>query len=91
MTSATPTHYRAYNGQGPPTSERFSLLKTVHCGGNGASKEAEKPYLHPFVSKRKEMAKPVLTKAFLQLAKAAAMCMSAWGEPSHLSLSRLFC
>ena len=67
MTSATPTHYRAYNGQGPPTSERFSQLKNAYSARNGAPKEAEEPYLHiyPFVSKRREMAKPVPTKAFL--------------------------
>ena len=30
---------------GPPTSERFSRLKTVYSPGNGAHKEAEEPYL----------------------------------------------
>ena len=42
-------------------------------------KEAEEPYLHPF-KKRREMAKPVPTKAFLQPAKAAGMCMAPCGE-----------
>ena len=36
------------------------------------------------------MAKSVPTKAFLQPAKAATMCTAAWGEPTHLPLSRLF-
>ena len=38
MTSATPTHLRAYNGQGPPTSECFSQLKTAYSARNGAPK-----------------------------------------------------
>ena len=58
----------------PVNFRRFSRLKTVYSAGNGAPKEAEEPYLRPFVSKRREMAKPVPTKAFLQPAKAAAMC-----------------
>jgi len=91
MTSSTPTHKKAYNGQGPPTSERFSRLKTAYSARNGAPREAEEPYLRPFVSKRREMAKPVPTKAFLQPAKAAAMCTAARGEPAHLPLSHLFC
>ena len=74
MTSATPTHSQAYNGQGPLASERFSRLKAAYSARNGAHKKAEEPYLHPFVSKRREMLKPVPTKAFLQPAKAAAMC-----------------
>ena len=37
-----------------------------------------------------EMAKPVPTKAFLQPAKAVAMCMAARGESTHLPLSHLF-
>ena len=41
---------------------------------------AEEPYLHPFVSKRREMAQPVPTKAFLQPAKAAAMCTAPRAE-----------
>ena len=36
--------------------------------------------LHPFVSKRREMPNPVPTKAFLQLPKAAAMCMAPRAE-----------
>ena len=53
---------------------------------------AEEPYLHPFVSKRREMAQPVPTKAFLQPAKAAAMCTAPRAEtlpppPSHLFAS----
>ena len=36
--------------------------------------------LHPFVSKRREMPNPVPTKAFLQLAKAAAVCMAPHAE-----------
>ena len=48
---------------------------------NGAPnyKEAEEPYLRPFVSRRREMAKLVLTKAFLQPAKAA-MCTAPCAE-----------
>ena len=71
--------------------ERFSQLKTVYIARNEAPKEAEEPYLRPFVSKRGEMAKPVPTKAFLQPAKAAAMCTAARGEPTHLPLSHLLC
>ena len=41
---------------------------------------AEEPYLRPFVSKKREMAQPVPTKAFLQPAKAAAMCMAPRAE-----------
>ena len=63
----------------------------VYSARNGAPKEAEEPYLSPFVSKRREMAKAVLTKAFLHPAKAAAMCTAAQGEPTHLPLSHLFC
>ena len=76
---------------GPSDRERFSRLKTVYSARNGAHKEAKEPYLHPFVSKRREMAKSVPTKAFLQPAKAAAMSMAARGEPTHLPLSHLFC
>ena len=74
MTSAPPTHSQAYNGQGPLASECFSQLKAAYSVRNGAHKKAEEPYLHPFVSKRREMLKLVPTKAFLQPAKAAAMC-----------------
>ena len=63
-----------YDGQGPPTSECFSQLKTAYSARNGAPQRAEKPYLCPFVPKRREIPKPVPTKAFLQPAKAAAMC-----------------
>ena len=74
MTSAMPTHQRAYNGRGPPICEHFSGLKTAYSARNGAPKKAEEPYLRLFVSKKKrEMAKPVLTKTFLQPAKAAVM------------------
>ena len=44
---------QAYNGQGSLTSECFSRLKTVYSVRNGAPKKA--------VSKRREMAQPVLT------------------------------
>ena len=83
MTSATPTNQQAYNGQGPPTSECFSRLKTVYSARNGALKKAEEAYLCPFVSKRRELPKPVPTKAFLQPAKAAAMCTAPRAE-THL-------
>ena len=45
-------------------------------------KKAEEPYLRRFVSKRREMPKPVPTKAFLWPAnrKAAAMCMGLCAE-----------
>ena len=43
-------------------------------------KKAEDPYLRPFVSKKRKMAKPVLTKAFLQSAKPAAMCKASHDE-----------
>ena len=79
MTSATLTHERAYNGQGPPTSECFSRLKTTYNARNGAPKETDEPYLSLFASRR-EMAKPVPTNAFLQAAKAAAMCMASRAE-----------
>ena len=41
---------------------------------------AEEPNPRLFVSKKREMAKPVLTKAFLQPAKAAAMCTALRAE-----------
>ena len=59
------------------TSERSSWLKTAYSARNGATKEAEEPCLCLFVSKRREMPNPVLTKAFLQPAKTAAM----WTAP----------
>ena len=37
-------------------------------------------YVHLFVSKTREMPKPVPSKAFLQPAKAAAMCMTPHAE-----------
>ena len=40
----------------------------------------------PVFFKRREMAQPVLTKAFLQLAKAAAMC-KAIGTETHAPTS----
>ena len=36
------------------------------------------------------MAKPVMTKASLQPAKAAAVCTAACGEPTHFPLSHHF-
>ena len=48
-------------------------------------------FLSLFVPTRWEMVQPVPTKAFLQPAKAAAMCTAARGEPTHLPLSHLFC
>ena len=41
---------------------------------------AEEPYLRPFVAKGREMLKPVPTRAFLQPAKAAAMCTAPGTE-----------
>ena len=58
-------------------------MKTAYSVRNGAHREAEEPYLPPFVSRR-EMAKPVPTKAFLQPAKAAAMCMAPHAETCPL-------
>jgi len=81
----------AYNGQGPPTSECFFQLKTACSARNGAPKEAEEPYLRPFVSRRREMAKPVPTKAFLLPAKAAAMCMAPHAETRSTATIHLFC
>ena len=84
MISATPTHYRAYNGQGPPTSEHFSQLKTANSVRNGAPKKAEEPYLCPFVSRNAQ-------------ASANQGCSTASQgschvlKPTHLPLSHLFC
>ena len=60
----------------------------AYSARNGVPKKAEKPYLYPFVSKGREMAKSVPTNAFLQPAKAAAMCTAL--KPTHLPLSHLF-
>ena len=49
MTLATPTHLQAYKGQGSPTSERFSRLKTVYSTRNGAPTKTEQWFLCPFV------------------------------------------
>ena len=43
-------------------------------------KKAEELYLRRFVSKRREIPKPVPTKAFLWPAKAAAMCTGLCAE-----------
>ena len=58
------------------TSKCFSRLKTVNSARNGVPKEAEEPYLRPFVSRRE----PVPTNVFLQPVKAAAMCMAPCAE-----------
>ena len=42
--------------------------------------KTEEPYIRPFVSKRREMLKPVLTRAFLQPANTAAMCTAPRAE-----------
>ena len=47
---------------------------------NGTHKMAEEPYLCPFLSRRREMAKLVPNKAFLQPAKATAMCTAPHAE-----------
>ena len=56
MTSAMPTHQRAYNDQGSLTSELFSRLKAVY--EMEPLKRLEEPFLHPFALKRREMAQP---------------------------------
>ena len=84
MTSATPTHWRTYDGQGSLTTKCFSQLKTVYNARNGAPTKAEEPYLRLFVLKRREMVQPVMTKAFLQPAKAAAMCTAPHAETRPL-------
>ena len=49
----------------------FLPTENIYSARNGAEpKEAEEPYLHPFVSKMREIAKPVSAKVFLQPAKA---------------------
>ena len=50
--------------------------------------QRQKQFLHHFVVKRREMAQPVLTKAFVQLAKTATMCYHLEGD-THLPLSHL--
>ena len=97
MTSATSTHQQAYNGQVLPTSKCLSRLKTAYSARNEVPKEAKEPYLRLFVSRKREMAKPVPTKAFLQPAKAAAMHMAPHAEtrppppiPPFLLVKNLF-
>ena len=48
-------------------------------------------FLHPFVLKRREMAQSVLTKALLQPAKRAAMCMACHEYACPPPLFHLFC
>ena len=54
--------------------------ETANSGRNGAPKRAEELYLCLFVSKRREMPKPVMTKAFLQPAKTVATFTASHAE-----------
>ena len=47
-------------------------------------------YARLCTKKKREIAKPVPTKVFLQPVKAAAMSTALGGEPTHLHLSCLF-
>ena len=88
MTSATPTHQRAYNVQVPPTSERFSRLKTAYGARNRAPKEAEEPYLCPFVSKWPSQCQPRL---FYSQPSQQPCAQHPVLKPAHLPLSHHFC
>ena len=60
------------------------LWQTKICStGNGVHTNGEDWFLHPFVLERWEMVQPVLIRAILQLAKAAAMCTASYAE-NHL-------
>ena len=65
MTLTTLNHLWAFNCQGSPTSKCSFWPKTAYSTRNGAPTR--------FVLTRWELVQPVLTKAILQLAKAAAM------------------
>ena len=57
-------------------SDQQTLLLTENClqCQKWSPYKGKEQFLHQFVLKRTELAQPVLTKAFLQPAKAAAMC-----------------
>ena len=65
-------------------SDQWILFPTENClqCQKWTPKEAEQPYLCPFVSIRREVAKPVPTKAFLHLAKAAVNSTPCWNLPT---------
>ena len=73
-TLTTLSHQWVLNCQGLSTSKRSSWQKTAHSAQNGAPKREEERFLCHFVLKRREIAKPVLTKACLQPAMTANTC-----------------
>ena len=91
MTSATPIHYWAYNGQDSLTSKCFSQLKTVCSARNGATTKAEEHFLYLFVIKMREIAQPVSTKVFLQSQPRQLPCTQhPLLKLTYPSLSHLF-
>ena len=63
MTLTTPTHLRAFNGQGSPTIERSSWLKASYRFRNGVPTRWEEWFLSLFMLTRREMVQPLPTKA----------------------------
>ena len=82
-----PTHLRAFNGQGFPTSRRSSWLKTAYSTRNGAPTIGEEWFLCPFVWTRWEMAQPV---SFYSQPKQLPCVQHALNMPGHLPLSHFF-
>ena len=78
MTLAAPTHQQAYNRQGSPASKCSSRLKTAYSGRKGPP--TEEWFLRLFALKRREVAPPGPTKAFLQPAKTAGMSHHLEGD-----------
>ena len=91
MIPITPTQLRAFNGQGSPTSECSTWLNAAYKSRNGAPTKGGEWLLSLFVLTRWEMVQPVLTKAVLYPAKAAAMCMASCAEIRSPPLSHHFC
>ena len=64
----------------------FPTESSLLCQKYKAPTMAEEPFLCLFVSKRREMVQPLMTKDFLQPAKAVAMFTTAHLPLSHLPL-----
>ena len=67
----TDTHYQVFNSQGCLTRECSSGLKAASNARSGVHTRRKECFLCPFVQESRQMAQPVLTRAFLQPAAIA--------------------
>ena len=78
MTLTTPTHYRAFNGQGSPTRERSSRLRAAYKARNGVPRRWKDHFLHSFVQESKRTGHLALTTPFLYSLGGPRSCDRKW-------------